>query len=223
MARDPLPMCGGGATRCRSVGRPPGARALRHLIGMSPQQATLTADRATLAPTDPEGRRALDLFLLDRVKIQAWDRMLFVQCGDGWIVEEAWRRAVRAYVCGLDTSDADIALATQLREGPGKVEFKRGTGQCLPVADHAFARAVATLAPAQATTALIRDLSRVLRKNGDVYLLYPVAADGDIRTTLAQAGWREAREVARGGDEVVVLIHAPGSQAPGAGFDQNSV
>src|SRR5437588_13099284 len=106
---------------------------------------------------DVEPRRALDLLVLDRVSIRAWERILFVQCGDGWIVEEAWRRAGRAYVCGLDTSDADVALATQLREVPGKVEFKMWDGQCLPVADRAFDRVVAILSPPPATPTLIRD------------------------------------------------------------------
>src|SRR5437588_786389 len=40
-----------------------------------------------------------------------------MQCGDGWIVEEAWRRAQRAYVCGLDTSPAQVERARRLR-GP---------------------------------------------------------------------------------------------------------
>jgi ubiquinone/menaquinone biosynthesis C-methylase UbiE len=176
-----------------------------------------------MAATDLDGRRALDLFVLDRVKIQAWDRILFVQCGDGWIVEEAWRRAVRAYVCGLDMSEAEVALATQLREVPGKVEFKTWDGQCLPVPDRAFDRVVAILAAAQVTAALIRDLSRVLRREGDAYLLYPASADADIRTALAQTGWLRVRELARSGDEVAVLVHAPASQASGAGPDQNSV
>jgi SAM-dependent methyltransferase len=190
---------------------------------MSAPQATLSANQATLAPSDVQGRRAQDLFVLDRVKIQAWDRILFVQCGDGWIVEEAWRRAVRAYVCGLDTSDADIALATQLREVPGKVEFKTWDGQCLPVADRAFDRVVAILATPETTAALIRDLRRVLRRDGDVYLLHPASADADIRRALASEGWSRVREVGRCGDEVAVLVHAPGSQAPGAEPGQNNV
>src|SRR5256886_10932267 len=107
--------------------------------------------RVAATPLTGDARRASDLLVLDRVRIRAWDRILFVQCGDGWIVEEAWRRAGRAYVCGLDTSDADVALATQLREVPGKVEFKMWDGQCLPVADRAFDRVVAILSPPHAT------------------------------------------------------------------------
>ena len=176
----------------------------------------MSATPVTMAAADLEGRRALDLFVLDRVKIQAWDRILFVQCGDGWIVEEAWRRAVRAYVCGLDASEVDVALARQLREVPGKVEFKTWDGQCLPVADGGFDRVVAMLTPPQVTAALMRDLRRVLRSDGDVYLVYPASAEADTHEVLAQAGWPPAHEVARSADEMAILIHAPerGSQAP---------
>ncbi|OLE19293.1 MAG: hypothetical protein AUG88_01290 [Actinobacteria bacterium 13_1_20CM_4_68_12] len=170
-----------------------------------------------MAPTDLEGRRAQDLFVLDRVKIQAWDRILFVQCGDGWIVEEAWRRAGRAYVCGLDTSEADIALAIQLRAVPGKVEFKTWDGQCLAAADRAFDRVVAILSPLQATPTVLRDLSRVLRRDGDVYFLYPATADAEMRKALGQAGWPPVQEVARSGDEIVVLVHAPGEPSARSG------
>jgi len=34
-------------------------------------------------------RRAVDLRVLEQVTIKAWDRLLFVECGDGWLVEEA--------------------------------------------------------------------------------------------------------------------------------------
>ena len=49
-------------------------------------------------------RRAVDLRVLEQVTIKAWDRLLFVECGDGWLVEEAWRRLGKGCVCGLSTS-----------------------------------------------------------------------------------------------------------------------
>src|SRR5256885_6860805 len=176
---------------------------------------SMTANPLALAPVDVGARRAMDLLVLDRVKIQAWDRILFVQCGDGWIVEEAWRRAVRAYICGLDMSGVDVALARQLREVPGKLEFKTWDGQSLPVPDRAFDRVVAILAPGQVqAAALVRDLGRVLRSDGDAYVLHPVSADRDVRQALAQAGWTDVRELARSGDESAVLVHARGSSLP---------
>src|SRR5438477_13050407 len=105
----------------------------------------MSHDHLSVVQTDLDARRPLELFVLDHVKIRAWDRILFVECGDGWIVEEAWRRAGRAYVCGLDRSDAHVELAKRLREIPGKVEFSLWDGQRLPVPDLGFNRVVATL------------------------------------------------------------------------------
>ncbi len=51
---------------------------------VSPHQLTVAA------PGEALGRqRAFDLRVLEHVRIKAWDRLLFVECGDGWLVEEA--------------------------------------------------------------------------------------------------------------------------------------
>ena len=146
------------------------------------------------------------LQVLDHIALKAWDRVLFVECGDGWIAEEAWRRAGRAYVYGLDMSQDDVALAKRIREVPGKVEFETWDGRTLPVPDHSFDRAVAiVVGPRVAAAALVRDLSRVLRGEGSAYLLHSAATDADIHRELARAAWREVREVARCGDETALL------------------
>src|SRR5437660_1388127 len=67
---------------------------------------------------DRDLQRGLDLLVLDAMRIQAWERLLFLQCGAGWIVEEAWRRALRVYACGLDTSPALVARS--------RMEYGRG-------------------------------------------------------------------------------------------------
>jgi len=172
---------------------------------------------------DVEPRRALDLLVLDRVSIRAWERVLFVQCGDGWIVEEAWRRALRAYVCGLDTSPAQVERARRLREVQGKVEFMAWDGRTLPVPDAAFDRVVAILSPAppQDPAALFRDVRRVLRAEGEAYLLSPATGDGELRLALAQGGWADLRELTRSADGCAVLVRAR-SAAP-ASIDQKIV
>jgi ubiquinone/menaquinone biosynthesis C-methylase UbiE len=154
------------------------------------------------------GRRALDLLVLDRVRIEAWDRILFVECGDGWIVEEAWRRAPRAYACGLDISSTHIELARRLREVPGKVEFKTWDGQRLPCPERGFDRIVARLALAQSRdpVTLLRELWRVLRPEGDVYLLHAVPSDGELPRALEQAGFAAVRELARSDGQAAVLV-----------------
>ena len=170
----------------------------------------MTSQPVALEDVEVPARRRLELRVLDQMRIQAWDRMLFVECGDGWIAEEAWRRAVRAYVCGLDTSLDHVARARQLREVRGKLEFMPWDGRTLPVPDAGFDRVVAIFSPAPApdAVALLRDVRRVLRAEGEAYVLHPVAGDGDLRRTLAQAGWADVCELARSDDDSAVLVRA---------------
>src|SRR2546423_10021458 len=91
-------------------------------------------------------RRDWDLLLLDVAPVRAWERLLFVECGDGWVVEEAWRRALKGFACGLDTSPARVALATELRGVPGKLEFKTWDGARLPCPSQSFHRVDSTFA-----------------------------------------------------------------------------
>jgi ubiquinone/menaquinone biosynthesis C-methylase UbiE len=166
------------------------------------------------------GRRGLDLLVLDRVRIQAWDRVLFVECGDGWIVEEAWRRVPRAYAYGLDNSPAHVELARQLREVPGKLEFKTWDGRRLPCPERGFDRVVATLVFAGALdlATLLREVRRVLRPDGDAYLLHGVAPDAAFPQTFADAGFAQVQELARADGQAAVLVHArPALRVPLAG------
>ena|SRR4029077_8541598 len=170
--------------------------------------------------TDAGARRTLSSFVLDRVRMQAWDRILFVQCDDGWIVEEAWRRAQRAYVCGLEMSPALVEYARQMREVPGKVEFKTWDGHDLPEPDRPFDRVVVSVAAGEPhdPARLLEDVRRVLRAGGDVYLLHPASFAADIRRTLVATGFADVRELARSDDQAAVLIHArAGDAAPRAG------
>ena len=98
------------------------------------------------------------------MRLQAWDRILFVECGDGWIAEECWRRAARAYVFGVDRSSRQVAAARQLRQVPGKLEFDTWDGSRLPVPDSGFDRVMARcvpIAPGDAA-ALMREVQRAL-------------------------------------------------------------
>jgi len=170
----------------------------------------MSSHEVTGATVDVAARRALELVVLDRLRIHAFDRILFVQCGDGWIVEEAWRRALRAYACGLDRSLTHVELAKQWREVPGKLEFRTWDGQCLPVPDRGFDRVVATFALVQLQdpAGLLREVRRVLRAEGDVYLLHSVSSDAEFRRAVAQAGLANVRELARSDDQTTILVHA---------------
>ena len=153
-------------------------------------------------------RRALQLLVLDQVRIEAWDRLLFVECGDGCVAEEAWRRAPRAYACGLDMWPAHVKLARQLREVPGKLEFKTWDGRRLPLADWGFDRVVATFALTQFQdpAGVLREVYRVVRPEGDVYVLEADRPDRDLRATLERVGFAAVRDLTR--SETALLIHA---------------
>ncbi len=156
------------------------------------------------------GYRELDLLVLDCLRIQAWDRVLFVQCGDGWIVEEAWRRAQRAYVCGLDMSAVQIEQAKRLREVPGRLDFRTWDGRQLPVAEGWFGRVVLNCTGTQALdlAALLAEVRRVLRSPGELYLIVPASADAGLRRVVAGTAWPDVREVARSGPLEAVLVRA---------------
>lgn len=151
--------------------------------------------------------RAWELLLVDVALIRAWDRLLFVECADGWIVEEAWRRVVKGYACGLDTSAEHVAQATQLRGIPGKLEFKTWDGTCFPCPSRSFDRVFSTFALERCAdpAGVLGEMHRVLQPGGEVYLLEVQRPGGDgaeprpatIAAALQSAGFTESDELAR--------------------------
>src|SRR2546421_1932800 len=137
----------------------------------------MTSHPVVLDTVDVPARRGLDLLVLDHMRLQAWDRILFVECGDGWIAEECWRRAARAYVFGVDRSSRQVAAARQLRQVPGKLEFDTWDGSRLPVPDSGFDRVMARCVPVAPgdAAALMREVQRALRPDRDAYLLHAVS------------------------------------------------
>jgi SAM-dependent methyltransferase len=113
-----------------------------------------------------------DLWLLDRVPLRAWDRILILEGGDGRLAEEARRRIARGYVCGLDLSGQVAEKATQLRGVPGQLEFDVWDGTSLPFDDGAFDRIIAkTVTDGMSKPlALLCELCRVLRPGGEIFV-----------------------------------------------------
>jgi ubiquinone/menaquinone biosynthesis C-methylase UbiE len=113
--------------------------------------------------------------LLDQVNLRAWNRVLTVECGDGWPAEEAWRRLRRGYVCGIDMSPAMTELASRLRAVSGQLEFKFWSGEKLPFDDGSFDYVLSSFAfhryarPAS----VLGEMHRVLKEEGRLYLLEP--------------------------------------------------
>jgi len=144
------------------------------------------------------------------MRLQAWDRILFVECGDGWIAEECWRRAARAYVFGVDRSSRQVAAARQLRQVPGKLEFDTWDGSRLPVPDSGFDRVMARCVPVAPgdAAALMREVQRALTPDGDAYLLHAVSDAADLGRSLARAGLTDLRELGRSDDRSRMLTRA---------------
>ena len=153
---------------------------------------------AALDPAD-QLRRDWELLLLDLAHLRAWERLLFVQCGDGWIVEEAWRRVLKGFACGLDTSPGHVASASELRGVPGKLEFGSWGGTRLPCPSQSFDRVFSTFALERcaAPADLLREMQRVLVPGGDLYLLEQRGEGGELAAALQDAGFRDSCEVVR--------------------------
>lgn len=164
------------------------------------------------------GQRLLDLRVLEHVRIQAWDRLLFIESGDGWLVEEAWRHLGKGYVCGLCASPELVDLAVRLRGVRGRVEFKVWDAERFPLADQSFDRVISCV-PCRCypePEVVLREMARVLRPDGDVYL---PESDGatpeapEVERLLVRAGFGEVQR-----DRTTPrLIHArqgsPGTRA----------
>lgn len=178
-----------------------------------------------------EVRRDWELLLLDLARIRAWERLLFVACGDGWIVEEAWRRAVKGHACGLDTSPALIARATELRGVPAKLEFKTWDGTRVPYPSQSFHRLFSTFALERCAdaAALLSEMHRVLQPGGEVYLLeverwtdgQAESAPATLTAALRGAGFSESQALVHravtnwSGGEPGVIVHARRTTLPG--------
>jgi SAM-dependent methyltransferase len=178
------------------------------------------ADRAA-----PSGRHVVDSLVLDQVRVAAWDRLLFVECGDGWMVEEAWRRMGKGRVCGLSTSPQMVELAAQLRGIPGRIEFEPWGGERFPLPDQSFDGVISCvpLVRYRQPSVVLHEMARVLRPDGAVYLfeaeppvatvapVVPVDLSGMLmRAGLMQVGWGRCETAPRAPEDhaTPVVIHA---------------
>ena len=186
-------------------------------------------DLAIDAATETLGRRrAVERLVLDQMRVAAWDRLLFVECGDGWVVEEVWRRMGKGCVWGLSTSPQLVELAVRLRGIPGRLEFKAwgGGGDRFPLPDRSFDGVISCvpLTSYLEPAAVLCEMARVLRLDGDAHLLEfepssakipqaaPVADLGGllVNTGLKEVGRNRCETALRGQEDrgTPVVIHA---------------
>jgi ubiquinone/menaquinone biosynthesis C-methylase UbiE len=136
--------------------------------------------------------RALDIHVLDQVQHWGWDEMLFVECGDGWVAEEAWRRRrTRGHVVAVDMSCGAIERARELRGVAGQVEFGTWNGYRLYQDDGKFDQIISRFALQRSSdpAALAREMLRVLRPQGELYALEPTSNADAVRQFLLMAGF----------------------------------
>jgi len=76
-------------------------------------------------------------------------------------------------VYGLSTSPQLVALAVRLRGVPGRVEFKTWGGERFPLPDRSFDGVISCVSwdRYREPVAVLREMARVLRPDGDAYLL----------------------------------------------------
>lgn len=173
---------------------------------------------ALLPAADPildcASQHTIALWLLDNMRLKAWERLLFVECGDGWVVEEAWRRMARGSAYGLSSSPSLVDSAVQLRGVPGCVEFSVwGDGDLrFPFPDHSFDRVISCASWDRYTefAAVLQEMIRVLRVGGDAYVL----DNGGSRTVesllplVRETGLAEVERSTPTGETTPLLIHA---------------
>jgi ubiquinone/menaquinone biosynthesis C-methylase UbiE len=164
-------------------------------------------------------RRDWDVRLLDVAQVRGLERLLFVECGDGWIAEEAWRRALKGFAYGLDTSRSHVTRAIALRGVPGKVEFATWDGIRLPCPALSFHRVFSTFALERCAEpdALVGEMYRVLQPSGELYVLEREraaardagggCASARLSAALHRAGFAESNELLR---------HTPAEGSEGA-------
>src|SRR2546422_6503336 len=148
-------------------------------------------------------RRAVQLALLDELRIWGWGRLLFLECGDGWVAEEAWRRMAKGYVCGLARSPRLVAVTTRLRGVPGRLDFKTWDGRRVPYPDGFFDSVVSQCDVRRWSepVRVLRELRRVVRSGGEIYLVAadrktgagPAYGPPEWRSVAARAGARAPR------------------------------
>ena len=117
--------------------------------------------------------RSAEFAIVDELRLWGGERLLFVECADGWAAEEAWRRMGKGCVWGVDRSSKLIARAARLREVPGKLEFQTWDGRHLPHPDGRFDSVVfqSDVRRWPQPARVLREMRRVVRCEGEIYLV----------------------------------------------------
>jgi ubiquinone/menaquinone biosynthesis C-methylase UbiE len=140
-------------------------------------------------------------WVVDLLDVQQSDRLLELGFGPGVAIEMLAARA--AHVAGVDPSAEMLRQATKRNAaaiGDGRVELYRNSAEDMPFTDGRFDKALAinSMQLWPDTLAGLRELSRVLRRDGQIALAF-TACSGQQREgvaeLIAQAGFGNCRVV----------------------------
>ncbi len=156
-----------------------------------------------------------DLAVLDRLVRPARKEVVDIGCGGGRLVREL--AGLGARVVGVEISERQLAAALA-RDGGTGARYLIGRGEALPLDDGSVDIAVfmRTLhhVPAAAQTAALREAARVLRPDGVVYVVEPLA-EGDYFELVSmiedelearESAQRALRDAARAGLELETTV-----------------
>jgi SAM-dependent methyltransferase len=153
---------------------------------------------------------ARELRVLAQASLRAWDRVLWLSCGNGWGPEEAWRRMRKGYVCGLDRSPEEVSQASQLRAVPHTLEFRCWDGCAVPWLARSFDHVIscAAIIASPQPEGLLQEISRVLVAGGTLSLAEttettpygrpPITTASQLLAMLVNAGFTQAACVKHG-------------------------
>lgn len=116
--------------------------------------------------------RTLDA-LLDRIDLNVGDRILDVGCGTGILEEKLLRQDRDRIIVGVDASSRMLEHAHEKAGSAPNASFERADACDLPFPDASFDVVVSasTLHYFDNPTAALREMRRVLRRNGRLFVL----------------------------------------------------
>ena len=124
--------------------------------------------------------------LLRHANVQRGHCVLDVGCGTGTFATSLKRLQPDAHITGLDPDPKALARAQRKTAEAGvSIAFDRGSAHELPYADASFDRVVCSFVfhhlPAELRPAALREMRRVLKPRGSLYLLDFGGPDGPSR------------------------------------------
>jgi ubiquinone/menaquinone biosynthesis C-methylase UbiE len=149
--------------------------------------------------------------LVERVNVQAGDRVLDVACGTGVVARAAADRAgASGHVVGLDINPAMLAVARSVRSSGAAIEWHEASAESLPFADGSFDVVVSSLGLqfVPDKSAALREIWRVLVPDGHL-AIGTVGPTPPLFAILEQALARHVRPEVAAFVGAVFSLHEP--------------